>query len=69
MKDREPGVLQSMGSQRVGYGLVTEHNKSELLIAKLRLKLEKVGKTMRPSRFDLNQIPYDYTVEVVNSRD
>ena len=36
----------------------------ELLIAKLRLKLKKVGKTTRPFRYDLNQIPYDYTVEV-----
>ena len=34
------------------------------LIAKFRLKLKKVGKTMRPFRFGLNQIPYDYTVEV-----
>ena len=38
----------------------------ELLIAKLRLKLKKVGKTIRPFRYDLNQIPYDYTVEVRN---
>ena len=36
----------------------------ELLITKLRLKLKKVGKTARPFRYDLNQIPYDYTVEV-----
>ena len=35
-------------------------------IAKFRLKLKKVGKTTRPSRYDLNQIPYDYTVEVTN---
>ena len=35
----------------------------ELLIAKFRLKLKKVGKTTRPFRYDLNQIPYDYTVE------
>ena len=39
----------------------------ELLIAKFRLKLTKVGKTTRPFRNDLNQIPYDYTVEVKNS--
>ena len=39
----------------------------ELLIAKFRLKLKKVGKTTRPFRYDLNQIPYDYTVEVRNS--
>ena len=38
----------------------------ELLIAKIRLKLKKVGKTTRPLRYDLNQIPYDYTVEVRN---
>ena len=38
----------------------------ELLIAKLRLKLKKVGKTTRPFRYDLNQIPYDYTVDVRN---
>ena len=34
--------------------------------AELRLKLKKVGKTTRPFRYDLNQIPYDYTVEVRN---
>ena len=38
----------------------------ELLIAKFRLKLKKVGKTTRPYRYDLNQTPYDYTVEVRN---
>ena len=38
----------------------------ELFIAKFRLKLEKVGKTTRPFRYDLNQIPYDSTVEVRN---
>ena len=38
----------------------------ELLIAKFRLKSKKVGKTTRPLRYDLNQIPYDYTVEVTN---
>ena len=38
----------------------------ELLIAKFRLKLKKAGKTARPLRYDLNQIPYDYTVEVGN---
>ena len=38
----------------------------ELLIAKFRLKLKKVGKTARPFRYDLTQIPYDYTVEVRN---
>ena len=38
----------------------------ELLIAKFRLKLKKVEKTTRPFRYDLNQIPYDYAVEVRN---
>ena len=38
----------------------------ELVIAKFRLKLKKVGKTTRPFRYDLIQIPYDYTVEVRN---
>ena len=38
----------------------------ELLIAKFRLKLKKVGKTTRPFRYNLNQIPYDCTVEVRN---
>ena len=38
----------------------------ELIIVKFRLTLKKVGKTTRPFRYDLNQIPYDYTVEVRN---
>ena len=38
----------------------------ELLIAKFRLILKKVGKTTRPFKYELNQIPYDYTVEVTN---
>ena len=38
----------------------------ELIIAKFRLKLKKVGKITRPFSYDLNQIPYDYTVEVTN---
>ena len=42
---------------------VSDH---ELLIAKFRLKLEKIGKTTRAFRYDLNQIPYNYTVEVTN---
>ena len=39
----------------------------ELLIAKFRFKLKKVGRTTRPFKYDLNQIPYDYTLEVRNS--
>ena len=38
----------------------------ELLIAKFKLKLKKIGKTTRPFRYDLNQIPYDYRVEMTN---
>ena len=38
----------------------------ELLIAKFRLKLKKIGKATRPFRYDLNQIPYNYTVKVTN---
>ena len=38
----------------------------ELLIARFRLKLKKIGKSSIPFRYDLNQIPYDYTVEVRN---
>ena len=48
---------------RPGAGCGSDH---ELLIAKFRLKLKKVGKTTRPFRYDLNQIPYGYTVEVMN---
>ena len=40
----------------------------ELLITKFRLKLKRAGKTTRPFRYDLNQIPYDYTVEVRDLR-
>ena len=39
----------------------------QLLTVKFRLKLKKVGETTRPIRYDLNQIPYDYTVEVRNT--
>ena len=48
---------------RLGADCGSDH---ELLIAKFRLKLKKVGETTRPFRYDLNQIPYDYTVEVRN---
>ena len=48
---------------RLGADCGSDH---ELLIAKFRLKLEKVGETTRPFRYDLNQIPYDYTVEMRN---
>ena len=48
---------------RLGADCASDH---ELLIAKFRLILIKVGKTTRPFRYDLNQIPYNYTVEVTN---
>ena len=48
---------------RLGADCGSDH---KLLIAKLRLKLKKVGKTTRPFRYDLNQISYDYRVEVTN---
>ena len=48
---------------RLGADCCSDH---ELLIAKFRLKLKKVGKTTRPFRNDLNQIPYNYIVEVRN---
>ena len=48
---------------RLGADCGSDH---DLLIAKFRLKLKEVGKTTRPFRYDLNQIPYDYAVEVRN---
>ena len=54
--------LQS-AKTRLGADCGSDH---ELLIAKFKLKLKKVGKTTRPFRYDLNQIHYDYTVEVTN---
>ena len=49
--------------KRLGADCGSDH---ELLIAKSRLKLKKVGKTTRPFRYDLNHISYDYIVEVTN---
>ena len=60
-KDGE--ALYSQQKTRLGADCGSDH---ELLIAKFRLKIKKVGKTTRPFRYDLNQIPYDYTVEVRN---
>ena len=57
---------EALYSQQKQYWELTCGSDHELLIAKLRLKLKKVGKTTRPFRYDLNQIPYDYTVEVRN---
>ena len=52
-----------MAKARLGANCGLDH---ELLIAKFRLKLKKVGKTNRLFRYDLNQIPYNYAVEVRN---
>ena len=60
-KDGE--ALYSQQKARPGADCGSDH---ELLIAKFRLKLKKVGKTTRPFRYDLNKILYDYTVEVRN---
>ena len=51
------------GQTRLGADCSSDH---ELLSAKFSLKLKKVGKTTRPLRYDINQIPYNYTVEVRN---
>ena len=59
-KDRE--TIQS-AKTRPGADCGSDH---EPFIAKFRLKLKKIGKTTRPFRYDLNQIPYEYTVEVRN---
>ena len=55
--------LYTVKKRRLGADCGSDH---ELLTAKFRLKLKKVEKTIRPFRYDLNQIPYDYTVEVRN---
>ena len=52
-----------LAKTRLGDDCGSDH---ELLIVKFRLKLKKVGKPTRPVRYDLNQIPYGYTVEVKN---
>ena len=55
--------LYTVSQNRPGADCGSDH---ELLIAKFRLKLKKVGETTRSFRYDLNQIPYDYRVEVRN---
>ena len=56
--------MEKSAKTRPGADCDSDH---ELLIAKIRLKLKKVEKTTRSFRYDLNQIPYDYTVEVRNT--
>ena len=55
--------LYTVRKNKMGADCGSDH---ELLIAKLRLKLKKVGKTTKPFRYDLNQILYDYTLEMTN---
>ena len=55
--------LYTVSKTRLGADCGSDH---DLLIAKFRLKLKKVGKTTRPFRYDINKTPYDYTVEVTN---
>ena len=55
--------MEKLYTSRPGADCGSDH---ELLITKFRLKLKKVGKNNRPFRYDLNQIPYDYTLEVRN---
>ena len=55
--------LYRVSKNKTGSDCGSEHG---LLIAKFRLKLKKVGKTTRPFRYNLNEIPYDYTIEVTN---
>ena len=61
----QPSWKNSVQSAKTRQGADCDSD-HELLIAKCRLKLKKVGKTTRPFRYDLNQIPYDYTVEMKN---
>ena len=56
-------ALYNQQKKRTGADCGPDH---ELFIAKFKLKLKKVGKTTRPFRYDLNQIPGDYIVEVTN---
>ena len=56
-------TVNNNNKKKTGADCGSDH---ELLIAKFRLKLKKVRKTTRPLRYDLNQIPYNYTVEETN---
>ena len=61
---------EALYSQQKQEQELTVDSDHEFLIAKFRLKLRKVGKATRPFRYDLNQIPYNYTVDItINSKD
>ena len=62
-KDGEALYSQQKKKKRPGANCGSDH---DLLITKFRLKLKKGGKATRPFRYDLNQIPYSYTVEMTN---
>ena len=57
------GEIYTVSRNKTGADWGSDH---EFLIAKFRLKLKKVWKTTRPFRYDLNQIPFVYTMEVIN---
>ena len=59
----QAGFSTTLAKTRPGADCGSDH---ELLIAKFRLKLKNIGKTTRPFRYDIHQIPYNYTVEVTN---
>ena len=62
-KDGKPLYSQQKKKKRLGADCDSDH---ELLIAKFSLKMKKVRKITRPFRYDLNKIPYDYPMEVIN---
>ena len=61
--DKNREALYSQQKKRPGTDCGSDH---ELLIGTFKLKLKRVGKTIRPYGYDLNQIPYDYSVEVMD---
>ena len=65
-EDADAPYSQHKQDQELTVAQIMNNSDHEQLIAKYRHNLKKVGKTTRPFRYDLNQIPYDYTVEVTN---